>query len=173
MSSADFALVRGWLTEPHVARWYLGASSVEDELEELHQCVDHQQPTEALIVEDHGCPIGWCQWYRCDDYPEHAAGVRAEPGDLGIDYAIGDASPIGVGVGTVLIATLVGHARRRYADAGVIADPESANMASRRVLEKNGFHLLDERIVASEPAPAHMAIYRLPGDRSPRTRPLS
>jgi RimJ/RimL family protein N-acetyltransferase len=46
----------------------------------------------------------------------------------------------------------------------VIADPEASNTASRRVLEKNGFRLLDERSLASEPTAAPMAIYRLAPD---------
>jgi hypothetical protein len=52
-------------------------------------------------------PIGWCQWYLYTDYPEHARDVGAEPGDVGIDYAIGDPNRRRAGVGTELIATLV------------------------------------------------------------------
>jgi hypothetical protein len=43
-----------------------------------------------------------------------------------------------------------------------LADPEAANLASRRVLEKNGFRLVDKRPLASERTGAVMAIYRLP-----------
>ncbi len=167
MSSLDLPFVRRWLQEPHVARWFVAASSIEEELEDLRQCVEHHQPTEALIVEEYDRPIGWCQWYRCRDYPDHAAGVGAELGDIGIDYAIGEPSRIGRGVGTSLVATLVRHARARHPNAGVIADPDAANLASRRVLEKNGFGLLAERVVPSEPSHVPMAIYRLAGETRP------
>jgi hypothetical protein len=66
------------------------------------------------------------------------------------------------GVGTTLIATLVTEIRRRHPAAGILADPDAANMASRRVLEKNGFHLTAVRPVATEASNAPMAIYRLP-----------
>src|SRR5665213_1746558 len=162
MTAADLHVVAAWLGEPHVARWYLSGSTVEDELEELRLSISRERPTEALIVSEGADPIGWCQWYLCSDYPDHSSGVGAGRDDVGIDYAIGDVARVGRGVGTTLVAALVGHVRERHARAGVIADPEAANIASRRVLEKNGFQLLGERPVASEPTTAPMAIYRLP-----------
>jgi RimJ/RimL family protein N-acetyltransferase len=39
--------------------------------------------------------------------------------------------------------------------------PEAANRPSRRVLEKNGFRLVAERALPSEPTPDPMAVYRL------------
>jgi aminoglycoside 6'-N-acetyltransferase len=162
MVPADLALVERWLGQPHVAEWYLSASTVADELEELRRSLGDDQPTEVLVVVRGGRPVGWCQWYPCADFPDHAAGVGAEPGDVGIDYALGEPALVGRGVGTALIAALVAHVRARCPGAGIIADPEAANLASRRVLEKNGFVLLDERPVPSEASMAPMAIYRLP-----------
>jgi RimJ/RimL family protein N-acetyltransferase len=43
-----------------------------------------------------------------------------------------------------------------------MADPEAANMASRRVLEKNGFDLVAVKTMDVEPTDDPMAIYRLP-----------
>jgi GNAT superfamily N-acetyltransferase len=167
MAAADLDLVRSWLSEPGVAQWYLTGSSVEDEVGDLRRCIDGDEPTEALIVTtEESRPIGWCQWYLCRDYPEHAAGIGAPPEDVGIDYAIGDPTRRGHGEGTELIAALVTYVRQRHPNAGVIADPEASNGASRRVLEKNLFQLLAERPVASEPTQAPMAIYR----RSPDPR---
>jgi aminoglycoside 6'-N-acetyltransferase len=161
MRSADLDQVGEWLRQPHVAGWYLSASTVKEELDDLRQSISDVQPTEVLVVSQEGRPIGWCQWYRCADYPEYAGGVGAGPGDIGIDYAIGEPTMVGRGVGTDLVAALVVHVRLRYPAAGIIADPETGNMASRRVLEKNGFTLLAERPVASEPTMGPMAIYRL------------
>jgi len=56
---------------------------------------------------------------------------------------------------------LVAEIRRRHPDAAIRADPDVANTASRRVLEKNGFHLVAVRPVATEATDAPMAIYRL------------
>jgi aminoglycoside 6'-N-acetyltransferase len=161
MRADDLDLVRVWLGEPHVARWYLAGSTIEQELEQLRLCIAGVQPTHCLVALERGRPIGWCQWYLCGDYPDHAAGIGADPGDIGIDYAIGDPTRTGAGVGTELIAALVIHVRRTRPSARLIADPEAENVASRRVLENNGFQLLSEGPVESEPTDAPMAIYRL------------
>lgn len=167
MTAADLDLVRAWMEEPHVARWYLSGSTIDEEIDDLEKCVVGDEPTHALVVVENGREVGWCQWYRCSDYPEHAAAVGAEPDDVGIDYALGDPSRIAQGLGTALIAAVVAQVRDRYPHAGLIADPEAANLASRRVLEKNGFVLQWERAVATERIDAPMAIYRLPPSDSP------
>jgi RimJ/RimL family protein N-acetyltransferase len=161
MEASDLDLVESWLHEPHVAQWFLAGSTIEQEVEDLRQCLDADEPTEALVVVEESQPIGWCQWYRCLEYPDHANGVGAGPGDIGIDYAIGDPTRRGHGVGTELIAALVTYIWQRHPHAGIIADPEASNVASRRVLEKNGFHLRGERPVSSERTQVPMAIYRL------------
>jgi aminoglycoside 6'-N-acetyltransferase len=161
MTLSDLGLVAKWLREPHVSRWYLAGSTVEAEVEDLRRAVADEEPTHPLIVIENGRPIGWCQWYACCDYLEHAAGVHAEAGDIGIDYAIGDVERTGQGVGTAVVAALVDYVRRDHPDAGVVADPETANLASRRALEKNGFELVGEGSLPSEPTDAPMAVYRL------------
>lgn len=161
MREADLDLIRVWLGEPHVARWYLSGSTLEGELDDLRRCVAGEEPTHALVVVENGRDVGWCQWYRCADYPQHAVAVGAEADDVGLDYAIGDPARVGRGLGTKLVAALAAHITRRHPRAGLIADPEAANFASRRVLEKNGFELQDVRVVASEQSNAPMAIYRL------------
>jgi aminoglycoside 6'-N-acetyltransferase len=162
MDLADLPLVERWLAEPHMARWYLAGSTVEQEIQELRQCVSGSQPTHALVVVEDARPIGWCQWYRCDDYPDHAAGVGAEPGDIGIDYAIGEPDRVGRGVGTALVVALVERVTAALPSAGFVADPEASNTASRRVLEKAGFHLVREGPVPSEPTDSPVAVYRRP-----------
>jgi aminoglycoside 6'-N-acetyltransferase len=164
MREADLELVDGWLREPHVARWHLVGSTIDHELDKLQGAIVGQQPTHALLVIERGRPIGWCQWYLCADYPDHAAAVGAGPEDIGLDYAIGDPARVGKGVGTTLIAELVVNLWKRHPRAGLIADPEADNLASRRVLEKNGFQLVREARLATKPTDAVMAIYR----RAPR-----
>jgi aminoglycoside 6'-N-acetyltransferase len=162
MDVSDLALVGSWLQQPHVARWFLVGTSAQVELGELRRAITGEEATHALIASYNGAAIGWCQWYLCGDYPEHAVEVGAESGDVGIDYAIGVETRIGAGIGTALIAALVAHVRGHHPEAGLIADPEASNVASRRVLEKNGFLLMCERSLSSEPTNAPMAIYRLP-----------
>lgn len=134
MQTTHLDLVTAWLEAPAVARWYLVDSTVAQEIDELHRCILGVEPTTVLLVVERGRPIGWCQWYLCRDYPEHAREVGAEPDDAGIDYVIGDPTRRRAGAGTERIASLVTRIRQRHPWAGVIADPEASNTASRRVL---------------------------------------
>ncbi len=158
----DLPQIDAWLREPHVSRWFLQDSTLEQTLEKCRNGIDGVEPTHLLVVLEDEVAIGWCQWYRCSDHPDYEVGVGAATSDIGIDYAIGKPSAIGRGLGTQLITELVRWVREVHPGAGVIADPEAANVPSRRILEKNEFQLIDVRPVASEPSTKPMAIYRLP-----------
>ena len=167
MTEADLPLVAGWLREPHVARWWLTEQTAEEQHREYAERVEGwgDTATVMLIVVEHGRgPIGWCQWYRWEDYPDEARELDTRPGELGFDYALGDAGATGRGLGTEMIAVLVREVRSHHPGAGVVVEPEAANAASRAVLERNGFHLVDVRPLAFERNDRPMAIYRLTGE---------
>jgi RimJ/RimL family protein N-acetyltransferase len=165
MTEHDLPLVDAWLRQPHVAMWWIPDTTVEAEVAGYREnIVDGQDlATHLLTVSVDGAPVGWCQWYRWADYPPEAEAMEALPGEAGIDYAIGDPAHTGHGAGTELIAALVAEVRRHHPGAGILTDPDARNIASRRVLEKNGFGLVAVRPVASEPTSDPMAIYRLLG----------
>jgi RimJ/RimL family protein N-acetyltransferase len=168
MTPDDLPVVRGWLGLPHVARWWLPDTTAEAEIAEYRQRVAGPPSATILLMATwDDVPIGWCQWYRWADYPAEAAAMGARAGEIGIDYAIGDPAFVGRGVGTALIAALVAWVRQAYPGAGVLTDPDAANAASRRVLEKNGFTLVAVRQVETEPGDSPMAIYRLAAARPP------
>lgn len=157
MVEDDLALVAGWLREPHVARWW--REDPETEIEGYRRCIAGSEPTVALIAEAEGGPVGWCQWYRWNEYPQ-APQLGARPGDIGIDYAIGAPEAVGRGLGTELIRALLGQARIAEPSARVLVAVDTANAASRRVLEKNGFRLAGARGIEWEPE-ERSALYRL------------
>jgi aminoglycoside 6'-N-acetyltransferase len=170
MTEGDLGRVAGWLRQPHVARWWLFEATAADELEKLRARVagTSDRPTRLLTILQRApapgalaTPVGWCQWYPYDAYPDEAVAIGALPGECGIDYAIGDPSAVGRGLGTELIAALVGEVRRHHPGCGVIVDPDARNRASRRVLERNGFALVAVRALPTEPTDDPMAIYRL------------
>jgi aminoglycoside 6'-N-acetyltransferase len=164
MTEADLPVVQAWLQLPHVARWWAPYATAEDEVADYRERVrpDSKPATHMLIVALDSAAVGWCQWYLWADYPTDAEAIGARGGEIGIDYAIGDPAQVARGIGTTLIATLVNEIRRRHPAAGILVYPDAANIASRRVLEKNGFHLVAVRPVVTEPNDAPMAIYRLP-----------
>lgn len=163
MTEEDLPTVNGWLDLAHVALWWLADTTAEAEIAKYRRRISEERPatTMMMVFTDDGASVGWCQWYRWADYPAEAAAMEAGENDVGIDYAIGDPTCTGRGIGTELIAALVAHVRRQYPDSGVLVAPNAMNLASRRVLEKNGFHLVVVRAVATEPSDAPMAIYRL------------
>jgi len=169
MTGDDLPAVEAWLGLPHVARWWTPGTTAAEEIAKYRRRVGPQErpATIMLMVTWDGTGIGWCQWYRWADYPAEAAAMDARAGELGIDYAIGDPAWIGRGAGTTLVTALVTEGRRHFPGAGILAAPAAANAASRRVLEKNGFHLVAVRPVATEPGDAPMAIYRLPASPRP------
>jgi aminoglycoside 6'-N-acetyltransferase len=163
MPEEDLPAVGAWLRLPHVARWWTADTTAEAEIAKYRDRVrqDGTAATHMLMVTLDSTSVGWCQWYRWADYPADAEAMGARDGEIGIDYAIGDPARVGRGIGTTLIATLTTEVRRRHPGAGILADPDAANKASRRVLEKNGFRLVAVRPVATEASDAPMAIYRL------------
>jgi len=164
MTVVDLAIVEAWLTLPHVARWWTPDTTAAEVIGKYRSRIGGEGDTATVmltVVKD-GDLIGWCQWYRWAEYPAEATAMEALDGEVGIDYAIGDPARVGRGVGTELIAALVTHVRRQQPGAGLLADPDAANIASRRVLEKNGFRLVAVRPVATEANDRPMAIYRLP-----------
>ncbi len=162
MTFDDLGLVERWLSEPHVARWYLAGSSLATELEDIREGVSGARDLHLLIVVHDGAPVGWCQWYGCDVDPEWAAEAGAQRGDCGMDYAIGDPAQIGRGVGTEMIGMLARVVRAERPGCSIVSDPDAQNAASRRVLEKNGFELVAVKPMHTEPTDEPMAIYRLP-----------
>jgi aminoglycoside 6'-N-acetyltransferase len=161
MDADDVAFVTQWLREPHVAEWYLAGSNAEQEEADLRRSVAGAEAVHVLLVLRDGRPIGWCQWYRCDVSPDWATEVGAGPGDVGVDYAIGDPTCVGRGLGTALVGTLVSRVRAEHPGVALVSDPDARNRASRRVLEKNGFRLVGVRALVAERTDDPMAIYRL------------
>ena len=140
-----------------------------------NQIVEHSLPTPYMqwdapsltlfrsgyLVSIDGQPAGWCQWYRWGDYPAEAKAVDAQDGEVGADYAIGNADLLGRGFGTAMITALISEVRRHHPGAGMVIAPEAANVPSRRILEKNGFRLESVRPLATERHDRPMAVYRL------------
>jgi len=114
-----------------------------------------------LAVLDDGHLIGWCQWYRwrtTRPRPPPWALVTARPGSI---TRLATPAWVGRGVGTRLIGLLAAELRRQHPGAGFLVGLDATNIASRRVLEKNGFELVAVQTVVTEPTDAPMAIYRL------------
>ncbi|HJQ01536.1 MAG TPA: GNAT family N-acetyltransferase [Jatrophihabitans sp.] len=170
LTESDLPLLAEWIARPHVARWWyepVGSAAVRAE---YLPCVHGTEPTHALVAQLDGIEVGFAQWYRWADYPEHAGKLGADEDEAGIDYLVADPARCSQGFGTRLVGALIEQVRLAWpAVAGLVVDPEQGNRASCRVLEKNGFHLV--RVVQLE-AEGHpvgpTAVYRRRFSAQPR-----
>ena len=89
---------------------------------------------------------------------------RIGAGELGIDYTPGELSACYRGLGTELIRMLLALLGSQFpTGTAVSVTPEADNLPSRRILEKNGFTLID--VFQSRHLPGRMpegltALYR-------------
>ena len=162
---ADLPLLGRWLGAPHVARWWPREDASAAALDAHYgPAIDGTDPTRLFLIAVDGAPAGFCEAYLHADEPawDRAVGL---PNVAGIDYLIGDPGLCGNGLGTRIIAAFCDVVFGLYPGAcGIASVPQAANPASRRVLEKNGFQLVEVRTVESEdPGDAGpAAVYLLP-----------
>jgi RimJ/RimL family protein N-acetyltransferase len=145
MESDDLRLVHGWLSRPHMRRWWGGRESYEEIAERYLSAIEGKKPTDLYIALLDDEPIGFVQTYLVSDYPDYAALVGAGEGVAGVDLFIGDAALTGQGIGSEIL--------RRFVDEIVfasptttscLADPDVRNVASIRAFEKAGFRVVKE-----------------------------
>jgi aminoglycoside 6'-N-acetyltransferase len=164
MVEDDLPLLVSWFRQPHVYRWWRRTPDLEQTRAKYLPRIRGEQPTEMITVLHDDAPIGLAQWYRWDAHAEDRDDYRIGRGELGIDYTIGDPAACCRGLGTQMIDRLLDLLRSRFpAGTPVSVTPEADNTPSRRVLEKNGFTLVDvfqSQHVPGRPPEGPTAVYR-------------
>ncbi len=143
----DFGLLSTWLERSHVQAWWRDPSAPEAVARKYGPRVRGESPTEVFIVGVDDRDVGMIQRYRIADHPEWLV-VLAQTGfdaasAAGIDYFIGEPESVGRGVGTAMIRAFTDQLFADLPDVECVAvTPQSANIASCRVLEKAGYDRL-------------------------------
>jgi aminoglycoside 6'-N-acetyltransferase len=133
-------LVRSWLGQLHVARWF--SEGPDEALEHIRAHID-DPAIDCFLVQHKGRPIGYIQAYDPFAEPDHP--YRDQPaGTVGIDQFIGERDLIGRGHGPRFIDQLV---RNRFALGAphVVTDPDPTNASAIRAYGKAGFVPIEER----------------------------
>ena len=134
-------------------RWWYHDLGDEAVARDFGPALRREEPTEDLLVELDGEPVGLVQRCRWDDYPEHldelltgfSGSVDLPHGALSVDYLLGSPQLVGHGLGPRVIAAACEDAWSTYPDApAVIVPVAAANRRSWRALEKAGFRRIGE-----------------------------
>jgi aminoglycoside 6'-N-acetyltransferase len=151
LERSDFPLLQKWLSEPHVDAWWHQPLDLPGLERKYGPRIDGIEPVHVFIIEYETKPIGWIQWYRWSDYPEHAAQLKAESKAAGIDLAIGEISSIGKGLGSNAIRDFVlSVASTKPGISAFVTDVEEQNDRSCRAFEKAGFVVIGTVQVSGE-----------------------
>jgi len=133
MTDDDLPLVRRWLAEPHVARWW----GRPDEQFDLIGA-DLNKPTmDQFIVGCERRPFGYLQCYDLDAWD--GAGLGPHPvGTRGIDQFIGEIDMLDRGHGSAFIRSFIDRLLKGGTPR-IVTDPDPANARAIRAYEKAGF----------------------------------
>ncbi|MEA2661430.1 MAG: aminoglycoside 6-N-acetyltransferase [Chloroflexota bacterium] len=161
LTEADLPLVRRWLLEPHVSRWWADPpreTYPDDELETYRSRVrGDADPTLLFLVRRRGRPLGFIQCYRIADDPEYAAALALDAPAAGIDVFIGDPAETGKGHGPALIRAFLRDVVFRIYDVDeCVIGPSVKNANAIRAYEKAGFRFFKDAAVPDEPDPEHL-----------------
>ncbi len=147
VTDGDLPMLHRWLNEPGIVAWWEG-DDVSWEAVVRDYGPANPDPTEHWIATVDGRDVGWIQcWALADEEPDEVAPWIAlgfdEDGGAGIDYLVAEPAGRGRGTGSAMIRAFVADVvfGRHPHWTHVGADPNAANVASWRALEKAGFHL--------------------------------
>ena len=163
MREDDLPLVSGWLRQAHVQRWWKDASAPDHVAAKYLPRIRGTEPTEMYVIEADGSPIGFIQRYRMVDHPDWERSLA--PAGMtfgaaaGIDYAIGEPTRIGRGIGSEVVRRFTDSVFADYAEVDrIVVTPQLDNRPSCRVLEKAGYELVWSGLLDSDdPADAGTA----------------
>jgi RimJ/RimL family protein N-acetyltransferase len=146
LEDRDIPLVDAWLEKEHVKKWYevpeLGVS-LDDWRHEIRERNGEFRWITYFIAAWNGSPIGFCQYYRCEDSADEDFGSLPVEGSYGIDYMIGEEACLGKGLGKAMINILVEKVFTFPDAVRVTADIDAANKASANALLSCGFVPVD------------------------------
>jgi aminoglycoside 6'-N-acetyltransferase len=136
----ELPLLARWLAEPHVARWWREPADLASVEARYAPAIEGEDPTELLVVELDGRPIGMLQCYLLADNPSYLdalAPAAATSTGASIDYLIGDPTLVGHGFGSQLIARACERIWGGCPQVtSVVVAVQQQNPASWRALEK-------------------------------------
>jgi aminoglycoside 6'-N-acetyltransferase len=132
MTSDDLPVIRQWLAQPHVRKWW-GDPSEQYDL--VSGDLDEPAMDQYIVSIDNGD----FAYLQCYDLTAWNTGFGEHPpGTRGIDLFIGEPGMIARGHGSAFIRAFVDE-RLRNGAPRIVTDPDPANGRAVRAYEKAGF----------------------------------
>jgi aminoglycoside 6'-N-acetyltransferase len=132
MTSDDLPVIRQWLAQPHVRKWW-GDPSEQYDL--VSGDLDEPAMDQYIVSADNGD----FAYLQCYDLTAWNTGFGEHPpGTRGIDLFIGEPGMIARGHGSAFIRAFVDE-RLRNGAPRIVTDPDPANGRAVRAYEKAGF----------------------------------
>jgi len=149
MTADDLPLVRQWLGEAHVVKWWGAPDKQFDIVKgDLDEPAMHQ-----FIVARDARPLGYLQCYDPASW-DNCLGPQPA-GTRGIDQFIGEADMLDRGHGSVFIRSFV-DSLLTAGTPRVVTDPDPGNARAIRAYEKAGFR--KDRLVDTSDGPALLMV---------------
>jgi aminoglycoside 6'-N-acetyltransferase len=136
-----YALLRGWLTAPHMREWW---GDPEEELGFIRDMVEGRDTTRPFLIALDDEPIGYIQYWfvghhQNEQWVKDNPWLAELPADaIGVDLSIGDPQRLSRGLGSAALAAFVRMLRDQGHDT-IIIDPDPANSRAVRAYKKAGF----------------------------------
>lgn len=143
LDRSDLPQLSRWLEAPHVKHWWREPGDAAAVEAAYGPAIDGADPTELLIAELDGQPVGMLQRYLLADNPDYERALEpagAPRPAAGLDYLIGDPDLTGRGLGPSMIAEGSVGAWLAYPDVvAIVVTVQIENRRSWRALEKAGY----------------------------------
>lgn len=145
LGTTDLPLLRGWLSQDFVNRWYGGgAPSLEAVTQKyaprIAQNEEASDPVLCFIIQLDENPIGLIQTYRIDDYPDYLELIGLEEEAAGLDILIGERAFVQQGLGPrIMRAFLEAIVFERFTVESCLAGPHPDNRVAIAACRKAGF----------------------------------
>lgn len=153
----DLPLIRRWLLEPHVKRWWddgVKTPYPDAVIDDYREAIEGKDPTYHFLARIDGRPAGMMQHYRIADDPEYAEALALGEDAIGVDLFIGEADLIGRGHGPAMLRQFLRDVAFPFHGVDVcVIGPSVKNGPAIRAYAKAGFRPLREVTVPDEPDP--------------------
>ncbi|AYC30829.1 N-acetyltransferase [Paenisporosarcina cavernae] len=140
MTTEHIHLMAKWLQDPVVLAFYEGRDNPFDEEKVRRVFLEEKDIAIPCIVSYHGQPIGYIQYYEVNKEHQKEYSYDSPAGKVfGMDQFIGETSYWNKGIGTKMVATMVGFLQKELGAERIILDPQVENRRAVAVYEKCGF----------------------------------